>query len=269
MAEESRQQRRNRHRELAKLGQTAFASGLPLNASKDAMLGVSLVLKSKLRERDNSRRASEAVGMAHQLVERSLKAAPTRETIACGRGCSYCCFNYVGVLAPEVFRIADAVRRGARQQVALASAAVHARCAPLIGVEPAARMGAKLPCPMLVDNACSAYVERPFVCRQTAAYEVQPCIDGYEGRDGLMRAPRRELSASSNAHVAMLGALKSAGLSTAGYELAGALSAVVDDPGAEGRWLAGEDVFAGQPTTFHRDPKITAVVNRIAEEIDG
>jgi hypothetical protein len=147
--------------------------------------------------------------------------------------------------------------------------AVRARCAPLVGVEAAARMGAKLPCPMLVDNACAAYVERPFVCRQTAAYEVEPCMDGYEGRDGLMRAPRRELSASSNAHVAMLGAMKAAGLNTDGHELAAALSAVVDDPDAEGRWLAGEDVFAGLPRTFQRDLKITAVVNRIAEEIEG
>jgi hypothetical protein len=139
----------------------------------------------------------------------------------------------------------------------------------LIGKDPPSRVGARLPCPLLVDNSCSVYAERPFVCRQTAAYEVQPCIEGFEGRDGLMRAPRRELAASSNAHVAMLAALKAAGLGTDGYELAGALSRVVDDPGAEERWLAGEDVFAGLPATFHRDARIMTVVNRIADEIEG
>jgi hypothetical protein len=269
MAEETRQQRRTRQRELAKLGQAAFASGLPLNPSKDALLGVSLVLKAKLKERNNARRASEAIAMAHQLVERSLKAAPTRETIACKRGCSYCCYGYVGVLAPEVFRIADAVRLAGRQQASMSASAVRERCAPLIGKDPPSRMGAKLPCPLLVDNTCTTYLERPFVCRQTAAYEVQPCIEGFEGSDGLMRAPRRELAASSNAHVAMLAALKAAGLGIQGYELAGAVAKVVDDPGAEERWLAGDDVFAGLPTTFHRDPTITSIVNRIAVEIDG
>ena len=41
---------------------------------------------------------------------------------------------------------------------ALSAESVRARCAPLVGIEAPARMGAKLPCPVLVDNACAAYV---------------------------------------------------------------------------------------------------------------
>ncbi len=140
MTVDSRQQRRKLARERTKAGERGLARGLGTVPSRPDIVGVAEVLRAKLLEPGNDRRASEAAGLAQALSESSLRAFPSAAKIACGKGCNYCCHGFVGVLPPEAFRVAEAVRSGAGGTYGVE--AVRARARPLIGLSPDDRIGA-------------------------------------------------------------------------------------------------------------------------------
>ncbi|MDX2157694.1 MAG: YkgJ family cysteine cluster protein [Hyphomicrobiaceae bacterium] len=267
MSDDSRQQRRRLVRERLKTGQRALAKGVPQTPTRPDIVGIAEVLRAKLEEAGNDRRASEAARIAQGLSERSLKAHPAKVPIACKKGCGYCCHTFVAVLPPEAFRLADAVRGGTSR--ALGVEAVRARTLPLRGLSPDQRVGAKLPCPLLVDGECSVYADRPLVCRQATSLSLPSCIEEYEGtdREGRIEISSAHLAHSSNAHVALLGAMQAAGLPTDAFELGAVLDLVLADPAAERRWLAGEDVFAPLPRNVVRERQVELVAERIAAEL--
>lgn len=263
----TRQQRRQAHREYVKLGRSAFAQGLSPRPSREVALGVALILKAKLTERDNIRRAGEAAALAHGLMERTLEARPPQTALACRKGCAYCCHSFVGVVAPEVFRLAEAVRASGSD--ALIVETVRARCQPLKGVAAADRIGRKLPCPLLVEGLCAVYSERPTVCRQTTSLSLEACMDEYEARNPEAAIPVSplHLTYAGNVHAVLLGAMRATNLSTAAYELSAALDLTLAVPDAEERWLAGEDVFGRLPGVVQRARELEVAARRIAEEI--
>lgn len=267
MTEMTRQQRRKAQREYVKLGRIALATGLSPRPPRETVLGVALIFKAKLTERGNAQRASEAAGMAQALIEKALEARPATAALACRKGCAYCCHSFVGVIAPEVFRLAAAVRASKAGELAVDS--VRGRCDPLKSISPADRIGRKLPCPLLVEGLCGVYADRPMVCRQTTSLSLQACVDEYEDRNRHTQVPVSplHLAHAGNVHVALLGALHGAGLPAEAHELSGALDIALATPDAERRWLAGEDVFRGLPNAVQRPRDLDTVARRIADEI--
>jgi Fe-S-cluster containining protein len=269
MADEvSRQQRRRIEREQVKAGRTLVLRGLAAEPRRAQMIAVAHVLKAKLAERDNTRRAGEAADIAQELAENSLAAYPGRAAIACRRGCKYCCHTFVAAVPPEVFRIARAVREGSAG--GLDAAALSARSAPLRGLGPEQRIGARLACPLLIDGMCSVYDERPLVCRQATALSVEACTEEYEGRSGgsdRIEVSAAHLAHASNAHVALLGAMLAVRLPVDAFELSSALVVALADAESERRWLAGEDVFRELPRNVRRPAGIDMVARKIAEII--
>jgi Fe-S-cluster containining protein len=223
-----------------------------------------------MKERNNVRRASEAAAMATSLVEKSLAARQPQAAIACAKGCSYCCHSFVGIIAPEAFRLADAVRRRASSSD-LSAALVQERCRPLHGLSPVERIGRKLACPLLQDGCCSVYSDRPMVCRQTTSLSVQACIDEFEDRNRQAHVPISQwhLAHAGNVHVAVLAALKAVNLPSSAYELSVALSRALSLPDAERRWLSGDNVFQDLPEVPQRSADTELVARRIADEIAG
>lgn len=267
MTDDSRAERRRHVRERQKAGERGLARGLSANPTAAEIVAVAQALKAKLLEAANPRRAGEAAGLAHGLAERSLKAFPARAAIVCTKGCNYCCHGFVGVVPPEVFRIARALREAT--EPALAIEAVEARAKPLIGLSPDQRLGRKLACSLLVDGLCGVYHVRPLTCRQATSLSLPSCIEEFEGidRDGRIEISSVHLAHASNAHVALLGAMKAARLPIEAYELSAALDVVLRDPDSERRWLAGEPVFATLATTVARQREIDLVAGRIAAEL--
>ena len=266
--EMSRQQKRHFERELVKSGRTLMATGIPTHPKREEMRDVAMVLKVKLTERDNAARASEAAGIAQAMNEAAHKHRPNRVAIACRKGCAYCCHNFVAAAPPEIFRLANAVRQG--RAAGLTQHAVRDRCAPLNGLGPEQRLGAKLPCPLLVDGACSVYAERPLVCRQATSLLLDPCIGEFEGRSGdseRIEVSSIHLAHSSNAHVALLGALLAVGLPIEAFELSAGLDIALADPESERRWLAGDDVFKALPRNVKRATGVDMVARKIADDL--
>lgn len=265
-----RQQRRRIEREQIKSGRTLLATGLPPTPKREAMRDIARALKAKLIERDNPLRAGEAAAITQNLFEASLKRYPARVEIACKKGCTYCCHGFVGAVPPEIFRIAHTL--SSRMPSGLTRADISAKATLLGSMSPAARVGAKLACPLLIDNACSTYGERPLVCRQATSLMLPACIEEFEGHYGAsdkIEVSSAHLTHAGNAHVALLGAMLSADLPTTAYEFASSLDVALSLPDAESRWLAGEEIFRSCKNPVERQPLIDQVAAKIAADLDA
>ena len=268
MSEATRQQRRREVREQIKAGRQLLGKGLSLQPKVTEIAAVAMVVKAKLDEAGNPRRASEAAELAQTLFETSVAARPPSvQKIACAKGCAYCCHTFVAATPPEVFRLADAVRGG--RAAGMSSAVVRARGAPLVGIPPGDRIGRKLACPLLVDGACSVYRHRPLACRQATSTDLGACIDEFEGRNLEAQIPisGAYLNYASNAHVTLLGAIRATGLSTDALELAAALDVALAMPDAETRWLAGDDVFRDVQRPGARTAQTERAIQRVADAL--
>jgi len=270
MSEVSRQQRRREIRERVKSGRHLLGTGLPLQPKTSEILAIAQVVKAKLDEAGNDRRAGEAAEIAQTLAETSLTTRPpTQQKIACTRGCNYCCHTFVAITPPEAFRLAGAVRAG--HAAGMAVDVVRERGHALIGIAPEARIGGKLACPLLVDGGCSVYRCRPLVCRQATSLDVAVCIDEFEGRNLNARIPISgvHLQHASNAHITLLGAMRAAGFATDALELAAALDAALSVPDGEARWLAGEDIFKAVPRQVKREARLEQAISHVATALAG
>jgi Fe-S-cluster containining protein len=265
----TRQERRLQQREQLNQGQTALRQGLPTVPPKAMVVGLGLMLRDALTSPKHPHPASQAAEIVLRVFEASLAQTPANLEIACRKGCGYCCHNWVGATAPEVFLIAQHLQaRNADDW--LAPAAVTTRAAATIGLDIAARFGTKLPCAFLADNACSIYAVRPTVCRQTTSTQLDTCIEEFNGEelDGDIMVSKAYLDRARNCRLPLLAALTATGLPGHSYELSAAITRVFQTPDAEQRWLAGDDVFAGIAVAPSHPAVLQQAVTVIAAEIN-
>jgi hypothetical protein len=109
------------------------------------------------------------------------------------------------------------------------------------------------PCPMLIDNRCSAYDDRPLMCRGIMATDSDACRAAHQA----VLAGRTDASVDTFVYAqyfllgdqaGMRGILKDMGLQHDPVELTQAVAAILRDPAIIDRWLAGEPAF--EPETM-------------------
>jgi hypothetical protein len=188
--------------------------------------------------------AEEACTLAEKELARSWKSHPPPR-LDCKEGCDWCCYLPAGTAPPEVFRIVaylwerlpaealEAVRERAR------AADEQNRARKLAG-----RPGPRAACPLLVEHRCCAYPVRPLTCRGFNSEDADRCEAFLQSR--TVRVPAHE--PQLRLHTFILDGLR-AGLSEAGLkadllDLTAALRIALDEPDAQERWLAGENMFA-------------------------
>ena len=245
MDQASRQNRRKERRRLADLGRKALARGFSDNLDDEVSIGVATLICDKLSETGNAARATEAAAIAEQVLEKSNATYEKDPKVACRRGCSHCCVTVASVTPPEIFRVADWLRRNRLHDADMSPAAVIARAKAKAGTTLDEMFKQKVPCPALVDHACGVHPARPINCRQFLSTSVDACIESFGTGQGQVPYVAAATDRGVLARLLLTGAMKAAGLPDKSYELAGALAAALADDTAEQRWLAGEDVFAG------------------------
>ena len=163
--------------------------------------------------------------------------------IDCRQGCSFCCRAWVDASPPEVL---FAVKCMPAEQRDRARQSVEEACGITSGIDFADR-GRKVnpPCPLLENNLCSVYGARPVNCRTTVSTNVELCkatfVDGRpEGFPGL----RVWMTLRDSYSSALEGALIHSGLAYRAREWNESLRIALNTPGAEERWLHGQDDFA-------------------------
>jgi Fe-S-cluster containining protein len=245
----SRQLRRQRERELQKLGSKICHDGLPIPHNPEATLALAVAVRDLFRNERIGSRASEAAAVVNLVFDLTMQRLPQparARPLACGRGCNYCCHIAVMATAPEVFLIARELR--ARHATTFA-ADVSGRCDAVSQANHTPRVGRKIPCPLLRDGLCSVYTVRPMVCRKHTSFDVSACISEYEGRKSDIPIRRFDQEVFEVCVAALMaGMLLWADRACVVYELAGALRVALEDDQAEQNWLSGETVFDGVAT---------------------
>jgi hypothetical protein len=232
-------------RRQMKEDQKRIARGLDVhNQDADELAALMRVLHQRVQTSIERRTVSPLMEFVCSNLTAGAKHIASVPT-ACVQGCSHCCNIWVEASAPEVFftvKQMDVSRR------ASAIKAVEAACRQTAGASFEARAAMLTPCPLLQDNACSVYADRPLVCRTAVSADAEICRRSlilFSGEDIPIALPW--IALRNNYRVALEGALFHAGLAHESREWNESLRIALNDDHAESRWLAGIDVFAGLP----------------------
>jgi hypothetical protein len=213
-----------------------------------------------------AKRASAAAKHAHDFFDTSPKNNTPDGKVDCAKGCSLCCSLYVAATAPEVFLVADFLRREHAERLPEILDRVRQSDRDTRYMDDRRRFAARLPCPLLAaDGSCSVYAARPSACRGWVSSSLAACRRGYEGED--IAIPRPEMWRNiRSAHVfAMEAALAANRYSPHHYAFAHALRIALENSDAEERWLKGEDVFAAvEPDSFEKRTPLADRKERVA-----
>jgi Fe-S-cluster containining protein len=213
------------------------------------------------KERDRAGEEIRSLGVQRAFENSQLRhderiaSAPDVGTLACGAGCTWCCYFSVDVRAVEVFSILDFVERTFTAEAkARVYGEIRANSAALRKLSESERAKRTVKCSFLHEGRCSIYSARPQSCRNYHATDVAGCQKSYEEPDNEDIDP--EFAAyvyqAGTAHVdAISMAMRDAGYDVNAYELNCALDAALSDPAARQRFesrlppfttLSGEEV---------------------------
>lgn len=177
-----------------------------------------------------------------------IASAPDVGTLACGAGCSWCCYFTVDVRPVEVFRILDFVEQTfTAEEKARLYAEARANRAVLEKLDEDERVTRNQKCPFLSGGRCSIYAARPQSCRNYHATNASGCQQSYEDPDNLDIDPdfAPYVYQAGGAHVeAFSSAMSDAGYDVNAYELNCALDAASSEPAARERFESKRAPFA-------------------------
>ena len=258
---------RARHRAVQRAAQAAGRSAVrPPAAARSERPDLTRWASGRTRLlRRYGRTAADVVALAECVLaraEREMAAArradPPVRPPACQRGCAWCCYLLVPVSVPEVVLLAQYLRdtrSAAELEALIARLASHASRTG--GATAAEYLAARLPCPLLVDGACSAYHARPLACRGWNSYDAHVCHLAVETAHGPLAHRYPPQTAVTDSLLAGLAASPSGATrdcddapTGAGGQVDGRLALVaalqiaLEIPDAAERWLAGDPVFA-------------------------
>ena len=111
--------------------------------------------------------------------------------LQCGAGCSGCCHHHLSVFAVEAAVLTEAIQ-------ALPAATRERLQQQANDVKERDAHGARVACPLLVDNLCSVYEARPLICRTQGL----PLL--YEADDGAQEIDFCPLNFDSDEAIAEL-----------------------------------------------------------------
>ena len=245
-------------RQIAKNDAPWVGKPISLDAVDRAFAANTRRLAAILRDARAPDRASRAADVAARVFDVTAGAL-VQQPAACGRGCHYCCRTLVTATAPEILRLARAVK--ARPDIV-----ARIRTAAAQAIPSTAPNSARGPCPVLDAEVCSLYEVRPLACRSLLSQSLDACLRIFE-QDKAEAVPHVPPSMEIRAHVILMlqAAMRLAELPYQQYELIQGLAAALGHDDAEARWLAGEPIFAGVETD--RDHTRAACMSDMVERL--
>lgn len=184
-------------------------------------------------------------GRAFDLFEDNIdRLTQNLPPLACGKGCPSCCILRVTATAPEIFLLADYVRRidatpqgaalGLPRRIAHADRATR-------GLAEAERLALRKACPFIIHGACIVHPVRPLACRGHASFDRKACAGAVAGRDVEVPVSAPHLDLRALIQNALQSALRSAGVAWGLYEMNRALMLALGRNDALLAWLSGQN----------------------------
>ena len=121
---------------------------------------------------------AELIAVGDATLATLAATDPPAQPLACGEGCAYCCRVQVQVSIIEALNVAQALIEtlsaddlaALKSRIAILDAQTH-------GLTHQDRGLLALACPLLVNERCSIYDDRSFVCRAANSVDAEQCRD--------------------------------------------------------------------------------------------
>lgn len=245
-----RKKRERQRRAAAVQNAAATARSQAKRYIDETTANVRQAVSKALRESDAAapvQAARDALQIALKVIDRS----PFRSRHACEAGCAFCCYTAVTASPPELFAIADYLRRHCSDEE---RADIRRRLEE--NAKKAAAMSrhdyiaALIPCALLSeDHCCHAHPVRPLACAGFLSTSRRKCEAEFNREPDRAPIPTDEMAMAIGvaASDGSMRACRGAGLDGKFYELNHALRLVLDDPAIMQRWSRGEDPFENCP----------------------
>jgi hypothetical protein len=182
--------------------------------------------------------ATNAMGYVSGMVELFLTQDP--RPLPCRKGCCYCCYLPVEVLAPEALAIAQYVReKFSPEERERLDRAIDDHIKATEGMDQDRRAGCRtIPCPLLKDGACTVYEVRPMSCRGYHSFDVEQCRRDREQPSLVNTVPTNGMAYLGAGNIAggLAVALRSQKLDWRRLDLPRALKIALDDPDLLATW---------------------------------
>jgi Fe-S-cluster containining protein len=184
-------------------------------------------------------------GRAQQTID---EVTGSGVALGCKSGCAWCCYQSVEATIPEAILIALQLADTADPR----RAAIRANAARFRGLSERERRRTGTPCALLgPDRRCTAYDNRPLMCRGMMAVKEEQCRAAHAaGLEGEAEPPL-ELFINAQYFIlgdqaALRGILRDMGLQDDPIELTQAVAAFLEDPTLIDRWLNRERIFGAE-----------------------
>ena len=119
--------------------------------------------------------ARNVMAATSRLAEGFLSHAPAG-AVACKAGCDHCCYQVVGVTAPEALAIAAHLKATlSPEELAKVTAHIAERQLQTRGLSSNERFSPDHPCAFLQAGRCSIYEVRPLSCRGMNSLDANEC----------------------------------------------------------------------------------------------
>ena len=190
--------------------------------------------------------AAEAALAVATQADIAAADTPALHSLSCRAGCTFCCHMRVVATVPEVAAVVAFVRDTFSQSQ------LEALRDRVIAVDDVTRgfsdedWGvARLPCPLLVNGACSVYAARPLDCRGYNSTSLDACRAAFEDYLAWDVPAHEQLrSVYKSAQAGLIQGMVATDRRPRLVQLTAALRIALHDPTAIDRWIAGENAFA-------------------------
>jgi len=183
------------------------------------------------------------------LAEQRLAAELTpheRSFIACRSGCGHCCRVHVSILPPEAVAIARFLHRSLSAEALTAvTRCLEDSYEVVRWMDDEERRRNGIPCPFLAtDQSCGIYPFRPLACRGITSMDPEACAVAMAASSACDDLPVivqniTQLLLMKGAYVGYARGLTECGLDGRGFELSGAVLALVYQPVLMGELARG------------------------------
>lgn len=218
----------------------AASDGSYFEASKAHQQTAQSALLRRLQKKPEL--ARELADSAHALASEFFEEVGNSFDTDCKRGCSYCCHQPATTFAFEAIRIAEVLRatRAERELKTLVDK-METRVRGFEGGSVRKNVN-KTPCPLLENDQCSVYANRPLTCRLAHSFSVKKCRLAFQKDRGKVEIPvtLELITGVSGIIEAAFDGLPKAGLDGNLYELCSAVLRALAEPEVASQWADGD-----------------------------
>ena len=194
-------------------------------------------------------RLLKGVKKLERMADEAIDNVQESHKVACSVGCWFCCAQRVRASVPEILLVAQHIReKWTPEEIEQLLGRIETYKARL--ADPSSQgvsASLRFICPLLKNQMCSVWEDRPLVCRGYGAKDAEPCEQRllHPEKDIVVDTAKQQRALADGVRLGIHDAMLLARRGPDSCDLILGLDIALNAPNAGERFLRGESVFAG------------------------